>query len=255
MLPWPLLLPLTLPLTAAICDLLLCVNHAPRYTDVSVSGVVDLTIKTATLAAGQLQAPPDASAAAAGGPSSAAGAQPPLVVGSLVSTVALHSLRASCSSLQQLLLLLGCISQLGSLGSVPLTADEQASIAADLISPLATALRSAAVALWLCKTPASAPVAGAATGVSKSAGDLYNTMQSCRCMRVAGASCRCRGESNTTARCISAGAFCRCRGELNTTTTQAPLQVHVGAVVACHKYTAALQHITSAWQWFLLHNA
>jgi hypothetical protein len=118
------------------------------------SGVVDLTIKTATAAAAQLQTP----AAAAGSETANLGPQ----ISTLLSSIALHSARASCMALQQLLLLLGCISQLGRVGSTQLTAADQAAIIQDEIPRLATALRSAAVALWLCKTPASAAVAGAA---------------------------------------------------------------------------------------------
>jgi hypothetical protein len=128
------------------------------------SGVVDLTIKTATAAAAQLQAP--AAAAAAGAGDANLGPQ----IGTLLSSIALPSARASCMALQQLLLLLGCISQLGRVGSTQLTAADQAAISQDEIPRLATALRSAAVALWLCKTPASAAVAGATAGVGSAAG-------------------------------------------------------------------------------------
>jgi len=113
----------------------------------------------ATQAAPQLQSP-----------APAAGSAPPLSMASFVSSVALHSLRATCTTLQKLLLLLGYISHMGSLGSAPLTAADHAAMAADLIAPLATALRSAAAALWLCKTPASAPVPGLLAGLRGSTG-------------------------------------------------------------------------------------
>lgn len=113
----------------------------------------------ATQAAAQLQQP-----------APAAGSNPPLAMSSLMSGVALHSLRATCLTLQKLLLLLGYISHMGSLGSAPLTAADHAAMAADLITPLATALRSAAAALWLCKTPATAPVPGLLAGLRSSAG-------------------------------------------------------------------------------------
>lgn len=71
-------------------------------------------------------------------------------------------------ALQQQLLLLGCLSQLGCVGITPLTAADQAAIHSDLIPPLTSALRSAAVALWLCKTPASRPVAGTGVGFGSS---------------------------------------------------------------------------------------
>ncbi|KAF6256778.1 hypothetical protein COO60DRAFT_79441 [Scenedesmus sp. NREL 46B-D3] len=130
----------------------------------ALSGVVDLTIKTAMAAAAQLQAP--AAAAAPGD------AHPGRQVSALLSSIALHSARASCMALQQLLLLLGCITQLGRVGSTQLTAADQAAISQDEIPRLATALRSAALALWLCKTSASAAVAGAggAAGGGVSAG-------------------------------------------------------------------------------------
>jgi hypothetical protein len=127
------------------------------------SGVVDLTIKTATAAAAQLQAP---AAAAAGAGDANIGPQ----IGTLLSSIALHSARASCMALQQLLLLLGCISQLGRVGSTQLTASDQAAISQDEIPRLVTALRSAAVALWLCKTPANAAVAGASGGFDSAGG-------------------------------------------------------------------------------------
>lgn len=123
------------------------------------SGFVDLVILAATQAAAQLQAP-----------AAAAGSNPPLAMSSLMSGIALHSLRATCLTLQKLLLLLGYISHMGSLGSAPVTAADHAAMAADLITPLATALRSAAAALWLCKTPASAPAPGLLAGLRSSAG-------------------------------------------------------------------------------------
>jgi hypothetical protein len=121
---------------------------------------MDLVIMAATQAAAQLQQP---SADAQGG-------NPPLAMSSLMSNIALHSLRATCLTLQKLLLLLGYISHMGSLGSAPVTAADQAAMAADLITPLATALRSAAAALWLCKTPASGPVPGLLASLRSSSG-------------------------------------------------------------------------------------
>lgn len=123
-------------------------------------GFVDLAILAATRAATQLQAPAPA----------ACSPYPPLATSTLLSSVALHSLRATCLTLQKLLLLLGYISHIGSLGSAPLTAADHAATAADLITPLATALRSAAAALWLCKTPASAAVPGLLAKLQGSAG-------------------------------------------------------------------------------------
>lgn len=103
-------------------------------------------------------------------PAPAAGTAPPLAMSSLLSSVALHSLRASCLTLQKLLLLLGYISHIGSLGSAPLTAADHAALAAELIAPLTTALRSVAAALWLCKTPASTPVPGLLAGLRATTG-------------------------------------------------------------------------------------
>lgn len=62
-------------------------------------------------------------------------------------------------ALQQLLLLLSCLSRLGCVGSAQLTAADQAGLSGDLVPRLAVALRSAALALWLCKTPAASPCA------------------------------------------------------------------------------------------------
>lgn len=138
----------TTPSHAVCCGLPMC------------SGFVDLAILAATRAATQLQCP----APAASSPC------PPLATSTLLSSVALHSLRATCLTLQKLLLLLGYISHIGSLGSAPLTAADHAATAADLITPLATALRSAAAALWLCKTPASAAVPGLLTKLQGSTG-------------------------------------------------------------------------------------
>lgn len=137
-------------------------------------GFVDLAILAATRAATQLQAPAPA----------ASSSSPPLATSTLLSSVALHSLRATCLTLQKLLLLLGYISHIGSLGSAPLTAADHAATAADLITPLSTALRSAAEALWLCKTPASAAVPGLLTKLQGPTG-LYNdagTICCCACM-------------------------------------------------------------------------
>ena len=125
------------------------------------SGFADLTVKAATQAATQLQPP-----------APAAGEVPPLAMSSLVSSVALHSLRATCTTLQKLLLLLGYICHMGSLGSAPLTAADHTAIAADLITPLATVLRSCAAALWLCKTPASKQVPGMTVDVKSSTGGV-----------------------------------------------------------------------------------
>jgi hypothetical protein len=121
---------------------------------------MDLVIMAATQAAAQLQQPR----------AEPQGGNPPLAMSSLMSGIALHSLRATCLTLQKLLLLLGYIGHMGSLGSAPVTAADHAAMAADLITPLATALRSAAAALWLCKTPASAPVPGLLAGLRSSSG-------------------------------------------------------------------------------------
>lgn len=140
-----------------------CVSQpcpVPLLSVGACSGFVELAIKAASQAAEQLQPP-----------AAAAGDVPPLAMGSLVSGIALHSLRATCTTLQKLLLLLGFINHMGSLGSAPLTAADHAAIAADLITPLATALRSAAAALWLCKAPAAAPVPGLLAGLRSNKGD------------------------------------------------------------------------------------
>lgn len=87
-------------------------------------------------------------------------------------------------TLQKLLLLLGYISHTGSLGSAPLTAADQAALAADLVAPLATALRSAASALWLCKTPASTPVSGLLAGLRTNTGEGTGEGAGVWCLRV-----------------------------------------------------------------------
>eukprot|EP00775_Hariotina_reticulata_P002524 gene2524-2826_t len=128
----------------------------------TLSGVAELVVKVAVAAAGQLQQ-------RAGTAAGTEGPEQPTSQGSLVCSVALHTARATCMALQQVVLLLSSLKHLGSIGSTQLTAADQAAISTDLIPPLAAALRSVAVVLWLCKTPAVALVgAGRRVGGSRS---------------------------------------------------------------------------------------
>ena len=91
-------------------------------------------------------------AEAAGGGSSRASPS----VGITLCSVALQIARSACLECQLLLLLLSLLLHMGQVGEEELASDAAEQIRSDLIPALVSQLKTCALALWLCRTPAAA---------------------------------------------------------------------------------------------------
>jgi len=113
---------------------------------------------------------PAGSTAAAAAPGQAP--QLPAPLGTALCSSVLQASRARCLVAQRLLLLLGLVERIGRAGSAALSPEQQAVAREQLVPGLTTALRSAAMALWLTKTPAACPLGPGAGAAAASAAVL-----------------------------------------------------------------------------------